>query len=273
MAIFHYTDLFGLKGILDSNSLWATNIYFLNDKEESNHGCECFRNTIKIVDGNIIPKDKKTILLKSLDMYEKGRLQKEKGIDKHVYSISFCKENDKLSQWRGYGNKQGVCIEFDADELVSFSQNIYLNCVAHDVIYSNNNDITKMSKELGEFFSCNGINIKEMNDHFVTMVSTYQFISKYIPFFKHPSFIEENEFRLVFTPWMQMPDVHFRINNNGIIPYIIIDNKDNRKLPIKSITIGPTNDYDFIEAGIKMFLDSRGFSSVEIKSSSIPFRG
>ncbi|HFM4801084.1 TPA: hypothetical protein ACG7OB_002564, partial [Escherichia coli] len=123
------------------------------------------------------------------------------------------------------------------------------------------------------FFSCNGINIKEMNDHFVTMVSTYQFISKYIPFFKHPSFIEENEFRLVFTPWMQMPDVHFRINNNGIIPYIIIDNKDNRKLPIKSITIGPTNDYDFIEAGIKMFLDSRGFSSVEIKSSSIPFRG
>lgn len=65
---------------------------FLNDKEESNHGCECFRNTIKIVDDNIIPKDKKTILLKSLDMYEKGELQKEKGIDKHVYSISFCKE-------------------------------------------------------------------------------------------------------------------------------------------------------------------------------------
>lgn len=70
-----------------------------------------------------------------------------------------------------------------------------------------------------------------------------------------------------------MPDVKFRINNNGIIPYIIIDNKDNRKLPIKSITIGPTSDYDFIEAGIKMFLDSRGFGSVKIKSSSIPFRG
>ncbi|EKP6447413.1 hypothetical protein PX975_004589, partial [Escherichia coli] len=134
-------------------------------------------------------------------------------------------------------------------------------------------DVTKMSKELGAFFSCNGINIKEKNDHFVTMASTYQFISKYIPFFKHPSFIEENEFRLVFTPRILIPDVQFRINNNGVIPYIIIGNKDHRKLPIKSITIGPTNDYDFIEAGIKMFLDSKGFSSVEIKSSSIPFRG
>lgn len=92
MAIFHYTDLFGLKGILDSNSLWATNIYFLNDKEESNHGCECFRNTIKIVDDNIIPKDKKTILLKSLDMYEKGKLQKKKGLINMFIAYLFVKK-------------------------------------------------------------------------------------------------------------------------------------------------------------------------------------
>ncbi|MCI0477009.1 MAG: hypothetical protein L0Y55_12240, partial [Anaerolineales bacterium] len=32
--IFHYTSASGLMGILDSNTIWATNIFYLNDFAE-----------------------------------------------------------------------------------------------------------------------------------------------------------------------------------------------------------------------------------------------
>jgi hypothetical protein len=32
--LYHYTDVHGSKGIIDSQALWATNIYYLNDSQE-----------------------------------------------------------------------------------------------------------------------------------------------------------------------------------------------------------------------------------------------
>lgn len=46
MKIYHYTDLNGLKGIIESNSLWATNFRFLNDAAELDHGTEAFENAM-----------------------------------------------------------------------------------------------------------------------------------------------------------------------------------------------------------------------------------
>ena len=35
----------------------------------------------------------------------------------HFYNLSFRLEPDLLSQWRGYGSSQGVCLEFNDEEL------------------------------------------------------------------------------------------------------------------------------------------------------------
>lgn len=212
MSIFHYTDLNGLLGIISKDELWATNINFLNDSEESVHGCRCFRNTIKQIDPKIIPDDKKPTILKAIDTYERGKTAFYNSPEKHVYSISFCKEADKLSQWRGYGSKQGVCIEFNKDELEIFVQNTFLTCIANDVVYTSENNTVEMSRELRALFSSKGINLLEVCDHFLVMASIYGHLAKIIPFFKNDGFSEEDEYRLVFTPWMNSPEVHFRVN-------------------------------------------------------------
>src|SRR4051794_34646457 len=36
--IFHYTSMVGLIGILDSKTLWATDIEFMNDAQEGRYG-------------------------------------------------------------------------------------------------------------------------------------------------------------------------------------------------------------------------------------------
>ena len=33
-VLYHYTDSGGLKGILSSGKIWATDIHYLNDKSE-----------------------------------------------------------------------------------------------------------------------------------------------------------------------------------------------------------------------------------------------
>jgi hypothetical protein len=36
--LWHYTDFEGFKGIVESKSIYATNLKYLNDKEEFEHG-------------------------------------------------------------------------------------------------------------------------------------------------------------------------------------------------------------------------------------------
>ena len=43
-TILHYTTLEGLKGILESGSLWASDIRFLNDIQEFKSGKKTFRD-------------------------------------------------------------------------------------------------------------------------------------------------------------------------------------------------------------------------------------
>lgn len=69
MAIYHYTDLNGLKGIIESEALWATNINFLNDKNEYIHGFECFRNTIEYLDDEINGVPVKHLLKQSMEYH------------------------------------------------------------------------------------------------------------------------------------------------------------------------------------------------------------
>ena len=272
MNVYHYTSLEGLLGIIKSHSLWATNIYFLNDKQESYHGCKCFRNTVIQLSGDVISEENKPILLKALDIYEnESDLSKNLPL-KHVYSISFCKDDDKLSQWRGYGSKQGISIGFDKDKLIDFVGNVHLNCMADEIIYTSEKETVQMSKKLKDFFGSSQRGLLNEMDHFATLTSTYSHLSKLIPFFKDSGFSEEDEFRLVFTPYICLPEVHFRVNNNGLVPYIILHNDTLKYLPIKTITLGPTKDYDFVKSGVRMLLDSQGYNNVDIKESNIPYR-
>lgn len=107
--IYHYTDLNGLKGIIENHSLWATNMYFLNDAAEIHHGMAAFGNALNYLDDEISQQSIK-ILRNALDGQ---RLHQAI----HDYSISFCLHPDLLSQWRGYAGAQGVCLEFDREEL------------------------------------------------------------------------------------------------------------------------------------------------------------
>jgi len=52
--IFHYTSLEGLLGIIKSKSIWATNVFYLNDASELNYSRKLFIDQLRKYQEEII---------------------------------------------------------------------------------------------------------------------------------------------------------------------------------------------------------------------------
>lgn len=213
----------------------------------------------------------------------------------HIFITSFCTvppstkpeliENGYLSMWRAYGLDGGYMIEFDKLELMNlFKDSVGTNkfTVAGSVAYTladlENDSELKQSLE----------NIRELVKSFIIHDLEHRptggwgknispKIDEYIPDIlrlicrlKHPGFHEENEFRVVVG--MDKNEKVKTITKNGmIVPYIEIFNCKNtgRKLPIKSIMVGPHRDSARRGASLRKVVDA----DISVKESQIPFLG
>lgn len=144
MKIYHYTDLNGLKGIIESGSLWATNFSFLNDSNELTHGMNCLENALQYLKGDFNPKTL-TFIEQALTHFRMHRAA-------HVYNLSFCLGPDLLSQWRGYGSSQGVCLEFDDEELIASLDLTHYQVFKNRVIYTKEDSTDEARNKILAFF-------------------------------------------------------------------------------------------------------------------------
>jgi hypothetical protein len=93
--LYHYTSGPGLIGILESRSIWATNIRFLNDSTE-------YRFALSLV-GRLI-QERPNGIPSGFDRALNTVLEERLKIDEQaeVYVSSFTENADQLSQWRAY---------------------------------------------------------------------------------------------------------------------------------------------------------------------------
>src|SRR6266404_3234533 len=110
--LWHYTSIQGFQGIVTSKSIWATDLRFLNDREEFIH----VRNlSNKIVDAtpeldeNGFPN--RRFLAKAV-AFAFDSILADAGLQ--VFVASFSAAEDQLGQWRGYSRgSSGVSLAFD----------------------------------------------------------------------------------------------------------------------------------------------------------------
>lgn len=269
MQIYHYTDLNGLKGIIENGSLWATNFYFLNDAQELQHGMQCIIKSLEHLNEDFNEKSLKFIR----DAMSRFNLNEAN----HMYNISFCQAPDLLSQWRGYGATQGVCLEFDSEELIESLSFNECSSMSGSVIYTKPDSTLEAKSEIIKFFKQEEIAKLIASDPFHGYIYSTSFVRKVTPFFKHSSFSEEEEFRIVVQPLNRLDNVLFRVNANGLIPYIEIkaqvNNRWQGRLPLKSVKIGPCKEKGLIVDGIQFLLQSRGYMNIPYSFTDAPFRG
>jgi hypothetical protein len=110
--LYHYTDAAGLRGILQTGRIWATNVRFLNDTKEGELPFEMVVEELAIA---YAEAPEQTDL-----MVRHVRAQKYYGGNLPIYLSSFSTVHDSLSQWRGYGGAtQGYTIAVRPEQLLA----------------------------------------------------------------------------------------------------------------------------------------------------------
>lgn len=267
----HYTDIGALMGIVDNNTIWATQSLYLNDYKEINYGAELLREQLYEYESSGEPEKIEFALLLTTFADQ---------IDMHaqrVYITSFSTEDNQLSQWRGYtpANK-GVSLTFNLDiifRLLKDNSDIFLTPCLYDVDDLPKTMITKTLEAFFERFKENSKNgsAKTLKSF---SLAVYRTLLQIFVSIKTSDFAEEKEWRLITVkePNYQGEDLHFREGQSMLIPYLKIKLKPEADERLFSnVLAGPSQPHNLLQSAISQF-NRKAFFTYSLGSSRISYR-
>jgi len=303
--LYHYTNLAGLKGILTPNKdkageniIWASNFNYLNDWTEPSYQKTLIKEIFKsdscnpLLHRGNVPTD-----YEFLEKFKNHPIWDYPTSNRYI--ACFCGARDTLSQWRGYGGTgSGYCISFEAEASLIDTGSIVKgdnSVILRKIIYNTQRQaeivleimrgfveiwyklagLRRLRSEphpsLGEDDRCRIVN--SLLDQFLScMVDT---MKRTLCFFKHPSFEEEQEARLITFGDERKIDFYER--NGLLVPYHSISLNLSRgthtgTYRVSEIQFGPGLDTDLTTASLVMWIKKLDFLNVNIKQSQVPFR-
>jgi hypothetical protein len=202
-SLFHYTTADGLKGILETGRLWATNVSYLNDATELRYWFQVLRDVVDKILNNADSEhglDAFGLYLTALTT-----IDYEKGMPHGVYVTCFCDQHDELNQWRAYGNGAGFAIEFDGptDEKATLGlepESPGLVTTFEQVEYRRDEQARIAETIINGYLKVLPLKAVSVED-FRMAVSVGEYVGilagRFAPRVKHPGFASEKEWRIV----------------------------------------------------------------------------
>jgi len=307
-VVYHYTSMETLLKIVESKTIRATSIRYLNDISERDYAISEI--------GKRVTQHPKEIQTLFDCCFEKG--DANGSFEDLPFVASFSGVRDSLSQWRSYcPNGNGVCIGFAVESLIHGEVDLgeerkrkdienrwlgHVSTVFDPVQYLNSDSGETFDKVINELVKdalqeqkaweeSVSYEVDEEGRRSYGYIGTEQFVKSALDrvasHTKHDSFKAENEFRLVVKIWFASDRIEFRCSKSTLIPYVSVslpipnEFATPRKvslyaLPIKpffidSVTIGPTPNSKLTKQALEVFFQSRGHDVV-IQESVIPYR-
>jgi hypothetical protein len=290
--VWHYTTGKGLLGILESNSIWASNINLLNDATENIRAKQLIRDNVRKrikLTGKTAKADYEAIInMMGKDVALKLALpQKEykkrlrellsqsvwSQFENNIFVACFSQRKDSLSQWRAYTTVGG-------SYAVGFKKSSLMKLHANPAGKQGKDFVRRQFRGV-EYYSK-----KKHDDVFDSFAQTLilqwllddtepEFwmsilIGDTAPFFKDQAFAEEREWRLVCSVNLDYSGLALRVGRSHLIPYIEV------KLPeglssIQEIKVGPGPSVKLDILALESFRDAKHLS-FGVTKSRIPFR-
>jgi hypothetical protein len=288
ISLFHYTTAAGLLGIVESETIWATDLRFLNDATELTYARDRFLDGLRTIDNPALDAthvhhDMAEDFGRAFDMYRETIERTVQDPSSPAYVTCFCEADDLLSQWRAYGASGGCSIEIDTayiDYRITVDQDWYkdrefLREGLVQVRYGM--DAARDLLDQVELQIRDDTNLGHPGTHGWVMGLR---ILRAFAQIKNPAFAEEREWRLVVTndmsltgpdgsarPW-HPDEAMYRTTSVGITPYIAVP------LPpaaIKGVRIGPGPHAETRALGVRKLLAQRHVPS-EVQVTEAPLR-
>ena len=271
--VYHYTSQQGLLGILSEKRIRATDILYLNDSLESVHTFNIASTAIEVKLAEVVNAfSTESRFLHHIKGYTHNSVS--------PYVVSFSEVGDSLSQWRAYSyGANGYNIEFNLKLLMNLSAEVESKIfyAVEKCIYDYDEQ-NKMIRELIDrcLTRVSGISALEdfyQNEEFINACTDYSFtILMYSTYFKHTSFHEEKEWRLIcYSHGKSNLQVKFRPGTSLIVPYCDIDLSVDNQFTATGVVVGPTPHPDLSKKSIERVVEACN-GNITVSNSNIPYR-
>lgn len=291
-VLYHYTDLKGLKGILESGCFWVSRSDSLNDLSEINYikiilksACELLISDFdKYKNARFDPKG---TLLNNLIKYINylGDKFSSSASDYDIFVLSLSENVESLALFSNYSNGNGCNIGFDFSSFLPKSSVFmnYCGCsvTSGKVIYDFEQQITIIIEDILNLYNSVSDRLVELkirvfnqdiyNKIFFDIMNVILIKTHiYALFFKHFTFFHEEEYRYAFIVPNEIGRniVKHRECRSLKIPYI--EFFLNKKLPITSIRLAPRCKLDINE--VFEILHHYNYYGATVGNSIIPIR-
>ena len=270
--LLHYTGVEGLCGILESRTLWAGHLGFMNDRTELDYAYKLMK---PIYDERI--EKHGGPCQKLLKPFSPEKFQVDKEFD--VYALCLTEAKDDLAAWMTYGRAgRGYALEFDLsrrgvgdtmkvvydeDEQRQLLKNI-LDKACQFIDGISKEKVKGGSEELQSRLTRN------------VVIAVHKALATCAPRFKHHSFRQEHEWRLLAVRQKgtekEKPE-RFRTSGTIAAPFFEFSFEDlgvQQGSP-NAIWLGPNVD-DFGVRSVELLCSRFGHKEVDVKRSDIPLR-
>ncbi|MCV7195953.1 DUF2971 domain-containing protein [Mycobacterium angelicum] len=273
-SLYHYTDVRGLKGILDSAHIWGTHVAYLNDSQEFSYGMEAICAMIEQHGQEVeSPVRSSTILglcrnvLRTKDVLEE---------DVGPFVTCFSMFGDELSQWRGYANG-GYAIRFDSAVMedsvrqATVAGDLPISAAAptpelHPVEYLPAKQGARVAQLVDE-------HVEELIDAAkigaaVDLRPAHQRLLRHIiplaASMKHRKFVGEAEQRLI----SHTSETFYSASRIGLVPRVRFEFD---RSAVTGVLVGPSEHCDVKELSLYRYL-RRNYPGAEVIRSNVPYR-
>jgi hypothetical protein len=286
--LYHYTSAAGLIGLLgtptSAATMWLTQIQYMNDEAEFYHAYELARGEI-IRLRTECPNVRRVIAgMWGIPHDIHGTLEPVRETILHRYfTFSLSEEPDLLSQWRGYAPDGGYSVGFkvgDLKKLAAAHRFQFQRCIYDD--NEKKGEIATKMREIEAAFQ------QGEADYTIGSISSMpegqqaegtararvqMAVNRVSSYFKHQSFQEEREWRIVGMVGATDGGARWRARGNSIIPYCELNigpGGPESIAPIEVI-IGPGVDYHLAKYSIEM-MKFENLGKLQIRPSASTLR-
>ncbi|WP_142393138.1 DUF2971 domain-containing protein [Mycobacterium kansasii] len=279
-SVYHYTDIKGLKGILDSGQIWGTHVAYLNDSQEFSYGVEAICAMIARYGEHVKASTQTEPELRSSAILGvcKNVLRAQELIadDFGPFVACFSMFGDDLSQWRGYANG-GYAIEFDSRIL---KDSVKQTTLPTELPISESTPVPELHpvEYLPERQSARVARL--VDDHIDELIhavgddpgagihpAQQRLVRRIIPLaasMKHKKFFGEAEQRLI----SHTSETFYSTSRIGLIPRVRFEFD---RSAVKGVLVGPSEHCDAKTLSLCRYL-RRWYPKAEVIRSNVPYR-
>lgn len=257
-SLYHYTDIAAVASIIKTQKIWLSNTGFLNDSQELIEGYKILSSQLDFFISDLESKQNEVprgawVIKGAFDS------NSEVAFDHNIFTCSFSRAANLLSQWRAYG---GFAIEFSRSQLERH-YNLY------DCFYSDDDKVRKAKAILAKHSDSLSVGLDDDQEDVLDVhFEEFLVFMKTAGMFKNKNFEAESEVRMIEAGY-HAEEILYRARGDYLVPYIeMIVPKES----ILSIHIGPIANQALAEASLASLLRSNDMPNVNIIKSDIPYR-